>query len=182
MKKNTIYLNIAMGNEMKHHLLFKFGIIVALAANVAFTNSAIAQDDPKVPTYIKKCDGGNTMACSLLGAMYRAGGDVTLDMSKSVMFYSKACDGGDSDGCYNSGIIYRDGEGVAKDIPAAIRYLNTACDGRDASACTVLGQMYWLGKDAIVDKAKAEVYFNKTLAINPDDFLVRDYLEQLKQP
>ncbi len=169
---------------MKKNIASALAFIVAFSGNIAFSSVSIAQNMDPMPdaSVTEKCNNGNIEACNLLGLQHKSGSDAEKDHRKAISFFTKSCDSGNAFGCSELGKMYSEDDGTAKNVTKAVHYFDKACDFKYTSACKYLGQMYWLGKDVTADKAKAEMYFKKSLAIDPDDFQVRDYLDQLKQP
>ena len=105
----------------------KIMIVLALAANL-FAETSIDELQ-------KACDGGNTLGCVMLGAMYEEGKGVKQDYLKAAELYKKACDGGNARGCGWLGMMHEEGEGVKQNKSKAKELYGKACDMKLQLVC-----------------------------------------------
>jgi len=93
-------------------------------------------------------------ACSLLGALYVAGGGIPKDIAKGQELSELGCERGDSFGCFNAYV-------GATDPAEAARFLDLACKGGDAEGCFELGVAYEKGTGVAVDRKQSTALYRK---------------------
>ena len=84
----------------------KVGVIrTALILFLLLCSNAFAQTVSEAQRRAKDCNGGNFLACAVLGFMYDNGEGVRQDDSRALQLFGKACDLKDEDGCKNYAIL-----------------------------------------------------------------------------
>lgn len=84
------------------------------------------------------CEGGNALACGLLGSKYRKGEGVERDFVKAKKLLKQACHDEFSNACFEIAAMYATGEGGRISKPKVHEYLEEACDLGHRDACFVL--------------------------------------------
>ncbi len=115
---------------------------------VLLGSPAAAQDTEAL--YRTACDGGDLVACDVLGLMYLAGDGVFQDLERAIALFGRACDGGEPAGCNHLGLMYHTGAGVAADMAAAINLYRRACELGEPTACTNLQALGLTSPDTLV--------------------------------
>jgi len=90
--------------------------------------------------------------------------------------YTKlGCEGKQAASCHTYGTLLYKGKGVAKDEAAALSAFERGCEGKYASSCYSVGAFAYQAND----KARARIFFEKALAIEPGQKAATDALAKL---
>jgi TPR repeat protein len=107
-----------------------------LAIGERYRNSDRAKANP---FFEKACEGGEAIACNILGFSYEKGLGVTTDPTRARALYDSGCQLGDGGACRNAGVVRRDAVGGEADPKAAASLFDKACEKGDAPGCYEAG-------------------------------------------
>lgn len=108
-------------------------------------------------------EGGSVAAAAALGAMYRRGVDIPVDIQQSLHWYRRAAAAGDAVAQFNLATMLVNGE-APRDDAEAFKWMKAAADQDHRSALTQVGMMYERGRGTSVDYSKAREAYEKAAA------------------
>ena len=140
-------------------------------------------EDDKLETYVRGCEGGNGLACKEAGYNYVMKGFSDPAMNPVGLNYRiRACELDEPISCSSVGDAYLKGKpGIAQDYEAALPYLEKACDKEMSSACAYLAQVYAYGWGVAADLEKARDYIIRARSLTDDNTIVDDIIAELNR-
>ncbi len=111
----------------------------------------------------KSCDGGNKLACSYVGDMYRNGIGVTVNLYSAKKVLETACRKGEYYACASLGELVENGLGGKADVKRAFSLYEKSCSrGRINLGCVHQGMLYETGTEGVKkDKKKAQDLYDR---------------------
>lgn len=120
-------------------------------------------------TLLKSAELGCASAMRMLAVEYMdAGGYLPRDEEKAMLWCERAVAAGDGQAMLDLAASYYFGEGVEKNWLKTAELTRSAAKLRAPGALCALGQLYRKGEGVVQDYTKAEQYFRKSIAREPD--------------
>lgn len=138
-------------------------------------------EDDKLETYVRGCEGGHGLACKEAAYNYVMKGFSDPAMNPVGLKYRiRACEINEPISCSAAGDAYLTGKpGVEKDYEAARPYLEKACEMDMSSACAYLAQVHAYGWGVDVNLEKARDYIIRARSLTDDNTIVDDIIAEL---
>ena len=138
------------------------GAFLAMSSvHSAELNSALTQ---RIQALEISAEQGQPEAQFELGNLYIIGGEVTVDLEKTLHWFTLAGEQSNFNAQYNLGVMYMNGQGVEIDYEKAVSWFRRAADQGDIVSQYSLGAMYANGRGVERDLARAFKWFGVAAA------------------
>ena len=152
------------------------------AANILIEGDGVAQDKAKAARlYEQSCIGGDGPACLPAARFYTEGDGVATDEAHAFKLFDMGCNAKSANACNLAGLfiqrqmLKRHRDSLISDFQATARKF---CKGLDCSKVAVEMVTPASKKEAAAARAKSIGYFQKALAIDPNDELAKKHLAE----